>query len=297
MPAYNAQDYIQESIDSVIYQSYSNWELIIINDGSTDNTKALVEKNLQDKRIKLFNQKNQGVSLARNYGIKKANGEFIAFLDSDDIWLPNKLSAQINFFRKKEVYFLYSKSYCFKSNFDFIYKCHNKEDVKVDSKYLELLTHDYINTSTVIVKKDVFLELGLFNPDFFGTEDWDMWIRISKIYQPFEVPKYLTLYRLNPDGISKSILNHAENEMKVIKKHVINNNDIPRELKKCTLALHYSKKIMYLILHKNFFIFKDILKILSMGKFSFLIIFILKKIIKKRLKRKTFKFHQLKASK
>jgi teichuronic acid biosynthesis glycosyltransferase TuaG len=98
-PCYNSNDFISETIDSVINQTYKNWELIIIDDCSTDNSVEIVQKYLEkDSRIKLFvNNKNSGAAVSRNFGLLKSSGRFISFLDSDDLWEPQKLETQINF--------------------------------------------------------------------------------------------------------------------------------------------------------------------------------------------------------
>ena len=96
MPAYNAEKYIDEAIDSVISQTFANWELIIVNDGSTDDTQKIVEAYVSsDTRIKLINQENKRLGAARNEGIKNANGEWVAFLDADDLWINTKLEKQL----------------------------------------------------------------------------------------------------------------------------------------------------------------------------------------------------------
>lgn len=96
MPAYNAAEFIAEAIDSVINQTFTGWELIVINDGSSDETEAIV-KSFTDERIKLISQENKGLGAARNNGMEAAVGNWIAFLDSDDVWLPNKLQLQQRF--------------------------------------------------------------------------------------------------------------------------------------------------------------------------------------------------------
>lgn len=102
MPSWNTGRFIEETIDSVIAQTYTNWELLIVDDCSTDNTDELVA-NYKDKRIKYFkNKKNSGAAFARNRAMREAKGEWIAFLDSDDLWTPDKLEHQINFMRKNE---------------------------------------------------------------------------------------------------------------------------------------------------------------------------------------------------
>ena len=99
IPAYNAQDFIQKALDSVLAQSYSHYEVLIVNDGSTDNTEALV-KTYHDPRVKLISQSNGGLSNARNTGIKNAKGNYLAFLDADDYWIAEKLEKQIEILRR-----------------------------------------------------------------------------------------------------------------------------------------------------------------------------------------------------
>lgn len=108
MPSYNTASYIADSIKSVLAQTYNNWELIIVDDCSTDNTDEIVAEFLVDKRIRYFkNTQNSGAALTRNRALREANGEWIAFLDSDDIWLPEKLEKQIEFMKRNNYVFSY----------------------------------------------------------------------------------------------------------------------------------------------------------------------------------------------
>ena len=109
MPSYNTASYISDSIKSVLAQTYSNWELIIVDDCSTDNTDAIVAEFLSDKRIRYYkNPYNSGAAQSRNRALREAKGRYIAFLDSDDLWLPEKLEKQIRFMQKNGFYFTYS---------------------------------------------------------------------------------------------------------------------------------------------------------------------------------------------
>lgn len=109
MPSYNTENFIGESINSVLNQTYKNWELIIVDDASTDSTDKVVENFLNDRRIHYIkNKENYGAALSRNFAIKQAKGKWIAFLDSDDIWKPQKLERQINFMVKNKYYFSYT---------------------------------------------------------------------------------------------------------------------------------------------------------------------------------------------
>ena len=97
VPAYNADRFINETIDSILKQTYDSWELIIVNDGSTDKTKEIIGKYISsDSRIRIINQSNKGVSIARNTGIENAQGQFIALLDADDLWLEDNLKEKVN---------------------------------------------------------------------------------------------------------------------------------------------------------------------------------------------------------
>lgn len=110
MPSYNTASFIAESIQSIINQSYNDWELIIVDDCSTDNTDEIVEKFLVDKRIKyLKNEKNSGAAVSRNRALCEAHGKWIAFLDSDDLWMPDKLAKQVDFMEKNGYHFTYTK--------------------------------------------------------------------------------------------------------------------------------------------------------------------------------------------
>ncbi len=109
MPSYNTAKFIAESIESVVKQSYSNWELLIVDDCSPDNTDEVVKPYLKDERIKYFkNEKNSGAAVSRNSALREASGKWIAFLDSDDLWMPEKLERQIKFMEKNGYHFSYS---------------------------------------------------------------------------------------------------------------------------------------------------------------------------------------------
>lgn len=110
MPSFNTAQFISASINSVLSQSYTNWELLIVDDCSTDNTDEIVKSFLFDNRINYFkNKKNSGAAISRNFALSKARGEWIAFLDSDDLWLPEKLSNQIQFMKENNYFFSYTK--------------------------------------------------------------------------------------------------------------------------------------------------------------------------------------------
>ena len=183
MPAFNAEDTILESINSVINQTYENWELIVINDGSSDNTINVVQE-IKDGRIKLITQKNKGVAEARNKGIDCSSGDYIAFLDSDDIWHHKKLELQLDFFNTNQVDLLHTDFYYFTNTInDKIYKKYIEPYNLELTDYEKLLVNDIIVTSSVMIHKNIINKLGYFDSTFHGVEDWDYWIRLSKNYK------------------------------------------------------------------------------------------------------------------
>lgn len=184
MPAYNASEFIQESIDSVIAQTYDKWELIIIDDGSIDDTSMIVKSNiLKDDRIKLFYQENSKQGKARNLGIENADGEYLAFLDSDDLWLPHKLEVQLKEFENYDVDLVFSDSYFF---YDTDSKNRNLKMNTLNSLFKGLgaldsfLVINRIPNLTVLVKKETILSVNGFSEknEIQNAEDYHLWLKL-----------------------------------------------------------------------------------------------------------------------
>lgn len=156
-PVYNAQDYLEESILSVLNQTYENWELILIDDCSTDKSYKIIEKYLkQDKRIKyLKNEKNSGPAITRNNGIENSKGDYIAFLDSDDLWKEEKLMNQINFMIENKLKISHGNYYFCNLKGEIIKRV--ETDKEID--YKKLLFGNQFKTMTMIVKKEIIKKL------------------------------------------------------------------------------------------------------------------------------------------
>jgi teichuronic acid biosynthesis glycosyltransferase TuaG len=185
MPAYNAEKYIQAAILSVLNQTYVNWELIIVNDGSNDATQSIIDEfNAEDKRIKLINQKNKRLGGARNTGIKNSSGEWIAFLDSDDLWEPFKLEKQLQTSKNfPDADVIYTAGWTFNEN-DLNQLTPYEVPVgsfQAGEMYSRLLESNFIPVLSVLVKKEVINEIGYQeeNSFFHGCEDWDYWLRMA----------------------------------------------------------------------------------------------------------------------
>lgn len=191
IPTFNRRPFLEKAVNSVLSQNYRKYELIIIDDGSTDSTQELLE-NYNDKRIVYKKIPHSGVSSARNKGLELSTGDFIAFLDSDDWWKENKLSVtaayiqqypDLKIFHTEEVWFKNGKKMPQK-------KKHRKPDGKVYSKALSLCC---ISISTASVKKDVFDEIGVFDEALPACEDYDFWLRSTNKYPVKLIKEELTL--------------------------------------------------------------------------------------------------------
>ena len=221
MPAYNAESTIFESIKSVLNQTYQDWELIIINDGSIDKTESIV-KNIFDKRISYYYQTNSGVSAARNFGLTVCKGDYIAFLDSDDCWDKIKLFEQLEFFENNPNYsMIHTDYYTFDKTLDALkYKKYIEPYNNICSYYDKLLINDIIVTSSVMLKREVYQSIKFFDNQFFGVEDWDYWIRVAKEFNIAYINVCLTYYRENISGISKNLKRQLAQEHLLRNKHL-----------------------------------------------------------------------------
>ena len=194
MPAYNSENYIAESIKSVLAQTYIFWELIIINDFSNDNTLLIIEKyKSNDKRIRLINnERNLGVAMSRNKGIQVANGRYIAFLDSDDIWLREKLKKQVAFMKSRNIGISFSQYRHFTSNINETGKI---IDVKEKLSYGELLKGNIIGCLTVMIDRNVVNKINMPKQRH---EDYITWLNILKTgLHAYGIKEDLARYRKN----------------------------------------------------------------------------------------------------
>jgi glycosyltransferase involved in cell wall biosynthesis len=202
IPAYNAERTILETVKSVQKQTFSDFELIVINDGSTDQTLELVQS-FEDERLKIFSYKNAGLPVARNRGISHATGEFIAFLDADDLWTPDKLELQLAALKQHpEAGLAYSWTCNMQEG-----KCvHIVEPRFEGNVYANLLLWNFIsNGSNPLIRRQVIESVGEFESTLQSGEDWDYWLRIAVRWSFIVVPKVHILYRLSSNSMSSKL--------------------------------------------------------------------------------------------
>ena len=211
IPLYNKQDSIAATVNSIINQDFQEFEIIIINDGSTDNSKK-VALSIKDSRIRVIDKANGGVSSARNKGIEVANYDWIAFLDGDDLWEYNHLSTC------KDLILQYPGKKVFVTSFrfstDVVIKSDNNSSYQIRDYFGEAARKTLIWTSVVVINKSCFNNVSAFNESYTRGEDIELWGRLSKTYEIIKSNKVTAVYMLdaenracrNSSNLSKSVL-------------------------------------------------------------------------------------------
>ncbi len=202
IPAYNSAKYLPETIDSILAQGMRDYEIIIIDDGSTDNTREVIDK--FNAKIKYIYQKQKGAAAARNRGIRNSRGDYIAFLDADDIWLPQKIRLQMQYFNNNpEISIIYTDAQVFDER-GLIWHSANRHMRMYSGKiYYKLFLENFIHTSSVILKRACLERVGLFDESLGPCEDYEFWLRLARDYEFAFINKPLVKYRLSSNSFSR----------------------------------------------------------------------------------------------
>jgi glycosyltransferase involved in cell wall biosynthesis len=261
MPAFNAERYIAESVDSVLSQTFQDFEIIIVDDGSTDKTIEIVGK--YGSRVKVISQENSGPSRARNTGIMSAAGRYIAFLDSDDLWTEDKLEVQVGFMESNpridmvvaDMMMFQEDATIFDSYFDSIrikgfYDTLISEQRELQDAFSMLLQCNFIPTGTVLLRKECLEKSGLFDEKISTVEDLDLWIRISIFSKIGVIPKVLKKKRSHMENISKDIPRARSSYIYVLEKI---QRDFPQMGDRYRMA--FDKKLSSLYCNQGYYYF------------------------------------------
>jgi glycosyltransferase involved in cell wall biosynthesis len=233
IPVYNGEKYITSTIQSVLQQSYANWELVIVNDGSTDRTPELC-RSFMRKNVKIIDQPNRGLSEARNVGIRHSKGEYIAFLDADDIWLPAKLEKQVSFLDSHP---LVGLVFCGSRLMDEegkhlgikqIFKAGNIKPADIfllnpikngSVPMLRRKTLEDIRSAAQMTNENIRI-FYYFDPFLSAAEDIDCWLRIAleTEWQIWGIPDYTVYYRINQTGLSSFVDRYHSEWLKIHEK-------------------------------------------------------------------------------
>lgn len=218
IPMYNREKSIKRSVDSVLNQTYKNIEVFVIDDGSTDNGKNIINS-YSDERLHLISyEKNRGANYARNLGIKNAKGDYIAFHDSDDEWVSNKLEVQLEYMLSRELkasfspYIIASSEKIVPS--DYQKYCEDYQFVKS-----ELRRHNIIGTPTLIVSQEVIRTIGMFDEQMTRLQDYEYVIRVVQKFEIGCCPEILVFVDCDGERISNSSIKFEESLQLLIEKH------------------------------------------------------------------------------
>lgn len=238
IPAYNAEHTVLQTIESVQKQTFSDIEIIVINDGSTDKTLDLL-RNISDDRLKVFSYENGGLPSARNRGIAKATGDFITFIDADDLWSIDKLERQFLALKENpKAAVAYSWTQTIDEQGNPLHKYHPvflKGNV-----YLEILVNNFIASgSNILVRRDAISTVGEFDSTLKSCEDWDFYIRLASKYHFAVVPDWQILYRQSSNAMTSKVEVMEAAALTVIEKAFQSAPDKYQHLKRKSLAWIY----------------------------------------------------------
>jgi glycosyltransferase involved in cell wall biosynthesis len=205
IPTYNRENLIVRAIYSVLKQTYQDFEIIVVDDGSTDHTEDVIRQlqNKEKRIIYIKNKKNKGAATARNTGISEAKGKYVAFQDSDDEWLSGKLEKQMKMFKKAplEIGVIYTGFWRIEGDKK-EYIPSDKIIKKEGDIHIELLKGNFVTTQSIVVRKECFGKVGMFEEDLPRLQDWELVLRLSKYYHFKCIDEPLLVSHHTPDSIS-----------------------------------------------------------------------------------------------
>lgn len=193
IPAYNAEKYLRETLDSALAQTYPNYEVIVVDDGSTDGTNDILDE--YGTRIRVAHQANGGSAAACNTGVAVAKGKWVCFLDADDIWLPNKLVVQAQHGGRYII--SHTDSVCFGATLPQEVRRSSFEPLYAGQILDKLMIVNFITKSTVMMRRDVYNEYGGFDESYEACEDWPFWIKVCADHELGYIPEPLVRYRVH----------------------------------------------------------------------------------------------------
>lgn len=200
IPLYNKELSIEKTLSSVLDQTYSNFEVIIVNDGSTDNSIKVLEK-FSDNRLRIIHQENKGVSSARNNGVKKAVFDWIAFIDGDDLWRKNHLEQLFQMIKSYPSESVFATSFAYSDNREILSNNSSKNPTYKIVRYFEdAIIEPVLWTGIVLVKNSAFIEAGGFNEELNRGEDLDLWARIAKRFSIIKSREITAIYRIEAEN-------------------------------------------------------------------------------------------------
>ncbi len=249
IPAFNSENTVKETIESVLNQTWTDWEIILVNDGSQDSTLEIVN-NINDNRLKIFTYSNGGANASRNRGLSHASGEFVSFLDADDLWTPDKLESQFKALQENpEAAVAYSWTNSIDETGNFLRR--GSYITANGDIYTKLLLIDFIESgSNPLIRRAALANVGDFDESLAAAQDWDMWLRLAAQYHFVAVSSVQILYRVSNNSMSANILRQEAASLQVIEKSFSNAPQSLQYLKKYSIGNRY-KCLTFMALQRN----------------------------------------------
>ena len=248
-PTYNCEKYMEETIRSVLAQTYENWELLLCDDGSEDKTPEIIDRFArEDSRIRVMRQKHTGLPAAgRNRGLREAAGDYIAFLDGDDKWKPEKLSKEVKYLESHPECRAVHTSYELIGDAEVVQYHKNisefpkHEEAAFQQMFLKCIVH----ISSLLIRREILEAIGYFdeNPQLRGVEDYDFLLRLSALYPIYHIQEPLSFYRISMGTVlHNKAYNRFESEMYLLEKMVREGfvKD-PRMIRKRKATIYYNR--------------------------------------------------------
>ena len=261
MNCYNCSKYLREAIDSVYAQTFTNWEIIFWDNASTDNSSNIAKS--YDAKLRYFcSDKTTPLGNARNLAVQQARGEYIAFLDCDDLWLPEKLKYQVDLLdNKPELMLVFSNDYIVDHMGNILKSAFDNQKPERGNVFIELLlSRNFIQLLTVIIRKKVLDEVGLFNSNYKSAEEYDLFLKITYLHPIDYVDMPLAKYRLHEINLSRNLSIGIKEDLEIMDEWSKKYPEIKKEyflrllIKKMRLyrALYYYNIITHAHLPKRF---------------------------------------------
>lgn len=247
IPAYNSETTIRETIESVLKQTFSDFELIVINDGSTDRTLEIASS-IKDARIKVFSYANAGGAVSRNRGFSHSYGEFIAFLDADDLWTPDKLEAQLEALKENpQAAVAYSWLNAIDESGKFLRKGNHRTEI--GDIFTKLYLIPFVETgSNPLIRRQAFIDVNGFDESLTASQDYDLYLRLAARFEFIAVPFPQVLYRISSNSMSANVRRQEVTSL-FVRERAFNESPkpLPPELKRDSIANFYKDTIFRLL--------------------------------------------------
>lgn len=246
IPAYNAAGFIRDALDSVLAQTYRPIEVLVADDGSTDDTAAVAAS--YGTPVGCLRQANKGPAGARNLALRHARGELIAFLDADDVWHPRKLEVQVPFLVARPTAGLCGSLIAgFRDAAQLDWQDAATDAVWERVPHVQIVLRNQFNTSTVMARTRAVREAGGFDEDIFGPEDWDLWRRVMQRWEAVRLNAVLVAYRVRRGSVSSNAARMLANNRKVLRKAFADNPDLPWQCRRRAVSyMHFDAALEWL---------------------------------------------------